>query len=161
MTASQQDLQQDLQQEARQDLRQEESSWPGERVEDLLRELATWGNTTTIVVRGGSVFEFKGPFPEGVMADGYYNLHGLLPGFHGHLRLDRIARVRFQEKTHRGRASYAFCFDTDQAETVFRVFLGRDDKGDLIPGQLAAYEQLKGHARALAADATVPTETSL
>lgn len=146
---------------AQQETQQEELFWPGERAEELLRELATWGNTTTIVVHGGSVFEFKGPFPAGSMAEGYYNLHGPVPGFHGHLRLDRIARVRFQEKTHRGRASYAFCFDTDQSETVFKVFLGRDEAGHLIPEQLAAYEKLKGRALVSATtDPTASTETS-
>lgn len=134
----------------------QEVFWPGERAEELLKELATWGNTTTIVMHGGSVFEFKGPFPDGELAEGYYNLHGPTPGFHGHLRLDRIAQVRFQEKAHRGRQSYAFCFESNSDGTVFKVFLGRDEQGELLPEQILAYTRLKDQATTI-----VSTETSL
>lgn len=136
---------------------QQELFWPGARAEELLRELATWGHTTTIVIHGGSVFEFKGPFPEGTMAEGHYNLHGPTPGFHGHLRLDRIRRIRLQEKTHRGRSSYAFCFENDADESIFKVFLGRDAQGQLIAEQLQAYERLKDQAISLAVLHTLST----
>jgi len=120
---------------------------PAQQVQPLLEELATWGNTTTIVIHHGCVFEFKGRFPTGSVAEGYYNLGGPVPGFHGHLRLDGIARVSFQDRPHRGRTSYAFVFETQEGEAVFKVFLGRDEAGDLLPEQVGRFldirEQLK------------------
>lgn len=115
----------------------------GEYAEDLMRELATWGNTTTIVIHGGCVFEFKGPFPEGAIAEGFYNLDGPVPGFHGHIRLDAIDYIGFQDKQHRGRQSYAFTFQDKHDKNIFKVFLGRDEKGELIAEQVAKFKEIQ------------------
>ncbi len=48
----------------------------GSEAEALLREVATWGKTTTVILHGGCVFEFKGTFPAGNLGMGYYNLDG-------------------------------------------------------------------------------------
>ena len=109
----------------------------------LLQSLPSWGNLVTIVFSGGSVFEFKGPFPPGEMGEGYYNLEGPVPGLHGHLNVSRLASVRFQDKPHRGRASYAFVFEDEAGQAVFKVFLGRDDKGEIFSEQLARFEQIR------------------
>jgi putative heme utilization carrier protein HutX len=115
----------------------------GAQAEALLRKLATWGNTTTIVIHGGCVFEFKGPFPEGSIAQGYYNLNGPVPGFHGHLSLDAINHIAFQDKLHRGRQSYAFNFQDKDGQNIFKVFLGRDQEGELIQEQVDAFKQIQ------------------
>lgn len=116
---------------------------PGTQAEALMRLLATWGNTTTIVIHGGCVFEFKGPFPEGTIAEGYYNLDGPVPGFHGHIRLDAIEHIGFQDKQHRGRQSYAFTFQDNDNKNIFKVFLGRNESGDLIQSQVDAFKKIQ------------------
>lgn len=115
----------------------------GDQAEALMRRLATWGNTTTIVIHGGCVFEFKGPFPEGSIAEGYYNLEGPVPGFHGHIRLDAIVSIGFQDKQHRGRQSYAFTFQDKEGKNIFKVFLGRDENGELIADQVQAFKDIR------------------
>lgn len=115
---------------------------PASQVRPLLEELPRWGNTTTIVIHEGCVFEFKGPFPSGAVAEGYYNLNGPVPGFHGHIKLDRITAVRFQVRPHRGRASYAFVFEAAGGAVVFKVFLGRDDAGELLPRQVERFNEI-------------------
>ncbi len=114
-----------------------------EQVLPLLESLPHWGYLVTIVFAEGNVFEFKGPFPEGSVAEGYYNLDGPSPGLHGHLRLDKLARVRFQDKPHRGRDSYAFVFETEDGNTVFKVFLGRDVSGEVIAAQLEEFQRIR------------------
>jgi len=121
---------------------------PQEAVLPLLRKLPDLGNTTTIVLHGGCVFEYKGRFPEGTLAEGFYNLHGEsaaagYEGFEGHLRLEAMTRVRFQDRPHRGRASFAFVFEDDKGHCLFKVFLGRDADGELVPEQLAFFERLR------------------
>jgi putative heme utilization carrier protein HutX len=116
---------------------------PGSDALGLLQELASWGNTTTIILRGGCVFEFKGPFPAGSMAEGYYNLDGPVPGFHGHIRLEAIESIGLQQRPHRGRDSYAFTFDNAAGENLFKVFLGRDQAGEVIPAQLRAFQAIR------------------
>lgn len=111
--------------------------------ESLLRELASWGPTTTIVLHGGCVFEFKGVFPSGHVAEGYYNLEGGIPGFHGHIRLGEIAAIGFQEKQHRGRDSYAFTFENANGENLFKVFLGRSAAGEVYAEQIERFQYIR------------------
>lgn len=115
----------------------------GSQAEALLRALAQWGPTTTIVQHGGCVFEFKGPFPPGAVGEGYYNLAGATPGFHGHIRLDAIERIAFQERQHRGRDSYAFVFEDAGQVVLFKVFLGRDSTGAVYPEQLRKFHSIR------------------
>ena len=123
-----------------------------EDVLPLLQALPGWGPLTTIVFSHGCVFEFKGAFPRGEAAGGYYNLLGPVPGFHGHLRLDTLAAVGFQDRPHRGRESLALVFVTAEGETVFKVFLGRDASGEIFRAQRQHFEQLRNAASA--SDAT-------
>ncbi len=116
---------------------------PGEYAELLMRELSAWKNTTTIIFQGGCVFEFKGVFPVGRVAEGYYNLSSGGEGFEGHIKLGAIDHIAFQSREHRGRESHAFVFEDDQGEIIFKVFLGRDSDGDLHPEQVAAFNKIK------------------
>lgn len=116
---------------------------PGSQSKFLLEEIATWEEVTTIIVHGGCVFEFKGPFPKGVEAEGFYNLQGDMPGFHGHLNLDRIDHIRFQDKQHRGRQSYAYVFEDADNAVIFKIFLGRDLAGQLFTQQVERFQAMQ------------------
>lgn len=116
---------------------------PGDQAEALLRELASWGHTTTIILHGSCVFEFKGCFPEGSLGHGYYNLEGTIPGLHGHIDLAAIHHIDFQDKPHRGRTSYAFNFQDQDNHNIFKVFLGRQEDGELITEQVARFKAIK------------------
>lgn len=116
---------------------------PGCETKALLQLLSTWGNTTTIILHGGCVFEFKGVFPKGSEGEGFYNLESHGKGFHGHINLAVIDRIAFQDKPHRGRESYAFVFEDKTGSTVFKVFLGRDGNGELHAGQVSAFKQIQ------------------
>jgi hypothetical protein len=109
----------------------------------LLQRLPALGGITCVILHGGCVFEFSGPFPTGTVANGFYNLQGSKPGFHGHLSLEAMARVRFQDRPHRGRASYAFVFEDARSRCLFKVFLGRDASGEVIASQLAFFRSLR------------------
>ena len=116
---------------------------PGASALGVLRELQQWGNVVTIVLHGGSVFEFKGPFPKGEESRGYYNLDGPIPGFHGHLKLSAIDYIGFQERPHAGRPAYALTFNSLSHGNIFKVFLGRDTNGEVCGEQLQRFAALK------------------
>lgn len=116
---------------------------PGSDAKPLMALLATWSHTTTIVLHGGCVFEFKGPFPEGSLGAGFFNLEGPVPGFHGHIRLDAIDHIYLQSRRHRGRESHAFCFQDRHGDNIFKVFLGRDSDGTLLQEQRDCYWQIR------------------
>ncbi len=119
----------------------------GQHAEKILVELSTWGNVTTIILHGGSVFEFKGPFPVGSMGEGFYNLgsaeQGPASGFEGHINLSLITRIDFQERKHRGRDSHALVFNDKNKQPIFKVFVGREENGELIESQLTAFQSFK------------------
>ncbi len=118
---------------------------PGHRAQDLLEQLSEWGSMTTIVIHGGSIFEFTGLFPKATVAEGFYNLKANGSGFHGHLNLQKIEKISFQTKPHRGKESYAFVFEDANSEVIFKVFLGRDEEGNLISSQRDNFYQLMKH----------------
>lgn len=115
----------------------------GAYAELLMRELSNWQNTTTIILHAGCVFEFKGVFPVGSVAEGYYNLGNNGNGFEGHIKLAAIDTIAFQSREHRGRESHAFVFQSDKSETIFKVFLGRDSDGHLLPEQVADFNEIQ------------------
>lgn len=119
---------------------------PGVQIESLLHRIATWGNTTTIIVHGGCVFEFKGAFPAGTSGESYFNLQSGGVGFEGHLNLARIDKVTFQSKPHRGRDSLALVFRDDKDSVIFKVFVGRSQNGDLIEQQVTEFNGLMNQA---------------
>lgn len=127
---------------------------PGQRARDILEALPTWGDLTTIVLHGGCVFEYKGPFPPGTVAGGFYNLQGSRPGFEGHLKLEAIGHIAFQDRPHAGRSAHALTFNDTQGRNIFKVFLGRDSNGAIWPEQLAAYEALRATAEPHSNDCT-------
>ena len=115
----------------------------GEQTEALLTELTTWGNVTTIMHSEGSIFEVKAPFPKGKLAQGYYNLMGKEGEMHGHLRIDLITDIALVSKPFRGKESHYFGFFTEQGNSVFKIYLGRDKKRQLLTEQVKSFAQLK------------------
>jgi len=115
---------------------------PGDNAQQLLEQISDWGAMTTIVIHGGSVFEYTGDFPKATVAEGFYNLQSAGNGFHGHLNLQKIEQIRFQTKPHRGRESYAFVFEDANGDVIFKVFVGRDEKGELLASQRDKFYQL-------------------
>ena len=109
----------------------------------LIEELPGWGRITAIVQSEGSVFEFKGEFPKGSIAHGYYNFMHHKNPFHGHLLVDGITEVAFLSKPHRGSESHSMVFLAPSGNCVFKVFLGRDSERKLISQQVERFKQLK------------------
>ncbi|MCL1124536.1 heme utilization cystosolic carrier protein HutX [Shewanella surugensis] len=83
------------------------ASIPLTHIDALFSSLPEWGNVTTIITVSGNIFEFKGPFPKGKYARGYYNLIPKDNGFHGHLKLDDVTHIVFISKAFRGKESYS------------------------------------------------------
>ena len=75
------------------------------------------------------------------MGRGYFNLMGRT-GFHGHLRHERCARLAFLERPFMGRLSASVLFFNVDGGIMFKVFVGRDGKGELKQEQLLAFRAL-------------------
>lgn len=114
--------------------------------DNLLADLPQWGTMTTIVSASGSIFEVKGTFPKGKYAHGYYNLITKGDGLHGHLKLDDISAIALISKPFRGTESHSINFFGAQGEVVFKVYLGRDKKRQLLPEQVERFAALRQSA---------------
>ncbi|MBS0534007.1 MAG: heme utilization cystosolic carrier protein HutX [Proteobacteria bacterium] len=107
----------------------------------VMGEVAAWGDVTFIVHTDDGIFEFGGPIPPGSEARNYYNLSGA-KGLHGHLRAERCAGICFMERPFFGRLSASILLFNRDGGIMFKIFVGRDDKRDLLPDQLAAFRRL-------------------
>jgi hypothetical protein len=106
-----------------------------------MNDIAGWGEVTLIIHTDDGVMEFTGPIPCGEIGRGYFNLMGRT-GFHGHLRHERCAVVAFVERPFMGRLSASALFVNADGGIMFKVFVGRDDKRELLADQLAAFRAL-------------------
>ena len=107
----------------------------------VMGEVATWGDVTFIVHTDDGIFEFSGAVPPGSIARNYYNLFGTA-GLHGHLRPERCAGVAFMERQFFGRLSASILLFNSDGGIMFKIFVGRDDKRELLPDQLAKFRAL-------------------
>jgi putative heme utilization carrier protein HutX len=124
---------------------------PGAFVE-AMGDIAGWGEVTTIIHTADGIFEITGPVPAGQVAQGYYNLMSRT-GLHGHLRFERCAAIAFLERPFMKRSSAAVLFFNQEGGIMLKVFVGRDENGDLKPDQLTAFHALAEKLQTAAAPA--------
>jgi heme iron utilization protein len=117
-------------------------SAPGARFAEIWGDLVAWGPVTFIVHTEDGVFETKAPLPPGTEARGYFNIHGDSP-LGGHLRIARCAAIYFVDRPFFGRRSCSLQFINLEGGAMFKVFVGRDEKRELLADQLARFEQLR------------------
>ncbi|WP_375057528.1 heme utilization cystosolic carrier protein HutX [Zobellella sp. DQSA1] len=115
----------------------------GKHARTILERVAEWGPVTTIVEVAGSVFEVKAALPKGRLGHGYFNLFGQPGQLHGHLKLEAIAHVALLSRPHRGKEAHAIVFYDAEEHCIFKIYLGRDERGELFPDQVQAFNALK------------------
>jgi putative heme utilization carrier protein HutX len=112
----------------------------GAAAQSIFERLVGFGPVMTIMHSFGSIFEVKAPFPKGKVAHGYYNLMGKEGELNGHLNLDRIKNIALVSKPFRGRESHYIGFFCESGNNIFKVYLGRDKKRNLIPDQVKLFK---------------------
>ena len=120
---------------------------PAGEAEALLADLSSWGQVTTIVESDGSIFEVKAPFPKGKNARGYYNLMGRDGELHGHLKLDNVAGIALVSKLFMGKEGHSFQFFGHSGRCIFKVYLGRDEKRQLLADQVTRFMALRHNSQ--------------
>jgi putative heme utilization carrier protein HutX len=114
---------------------------PGSAFIEAMTDIADWGDVTVIVHTDDGIMEFGGPVPKGEVGRGYFNLMSRT-GFHGHLRHERCANIAFVERPFMKRTSCLLIFLNSDGGIMFKIFVGRDDKGELKSDQLAKFRAL-------------------
>lgn len=114
---------------------------PGSAFIDAMNDISEWGDVQVIVHTEDGIMECGGPVPKGQVARGYFNLMGRT-GFHGHLKHDRCAAIAFVERPFMGRTSNLMIFINSDGGIMFKVFVGRDEKGQLKEDQVVKFRAL-------------------
>ncbi|SGY99258.1 heme utilization cystosolic carrier protein HutX [Moritella viscosa] len=121
---------------------QEVNMLPAEQAQRLLSDIANWGKVTCIIEVSGFVFEVKAPFPKGRNAYGYYNLSHDSVGLQGHLKLKNVSAIALLTRKVQGKLSYYVQFFDHDGNSVFKIYLGRDKDGQIIPEQITRFHAL-------------------
>jgi putative heme utilization carrier protein HutX len=116
-----------------------------------MEEIATWGPVTVIAHTKDVILEFEGPLPPGRLGHGFYNLQGGHGGLHGHLRADNCKTIVFLQRPFMGKDTASVQFFNADGEAMFKIFVGRDDKGVLRADQIARLTTLQNRLSTLAA----------
>ncbi len=112
----------------------------GNQFVEVMQEVSAWGPVTLIINTPEMVFEGKGPLRKGKVAGGYYNIPGVIGG---HFKPDGFATISFLTRELMGRMSKSIFFLNRPGQCVFKIYLGRDNGGGLLPEQVTRFEELR------------------
>jgi putative heme utilization carrier protein HutX len=115
---------------------------PGSEFEKILSSLTSWGPIVFIVHTQDIVLECEGTIPPGSFARGYFNLHGDSP-IGGHIKAENCMSIAFVMRPFMGRESRSIQFFNSTGEAMFKIFVRRDEKRELIGEQVERFDALK------------------
>lgn len=114
---------------------------PGKAFIDVMQDVATWGTVLSLVHTRDVIFECRSPLPAGDVSRGFYNLqHGSPLG--GHLRADRCADIFFLRRRFMGKETCSLVFCNDEGDGMFKIFVDRNEQGELREEQVARFDEL-------------------
>lgn len=113
----------------------------GDAFADIMQEIASWGEVLFLVHNADIVLECTGSLPPGSFAHGYFNIHGDSP-IGGHIKADNCKAIAFVVRGLK-RIGMSVQFYNAAGESMFKIFVRRDDKRELIPEQVARFEALR------------------
>jgi putative heme utilization carrier protein HutX len=113
-----------------------------ERFESLWQEMATWGRVLFLVHTPDIVLECEGSLPVGSFGHGYYNIHGDSP-IGGHIKAANCVAIYVVDRQFPKRRVCSVQFFNGAGEVMFKIFVRRDAKRELLADQLERFEALK------------------
>ena len=122
---------------------------PGSLFETVFAELTSWGEVLFIVHTPDIVLECAGKIPPGSFARGYFNIHGDSP-IGGHLKAENCTHIAFVSRPFMGRPSRSLQFFNGAGEAMFKIFVRRDEKRELLADQVAGFDALRAKLAAAA-----------
>jgi heme iron utilization protein len=115
--------------------------------EDIWQNLTTWGDVLFIVHTQDIVLECQGALPAGTFGAGYFNIHGDSP-IGGHIKAANCRAIYLVDRLFHGRRSCSVQFFNAEGEAMFKVFVRRDEKRELLLDQCVKFEALAARLQA-------------
>lgn len=113
----------------------------GDNFVRVMTEISGWGEITFLVHTDDLILEAKGIVPPGSEARGFYNLHGKPIG--GHLKAENCASISFVSRPLFTSETRSVQFYNKDGACMFKIYLGRDEKRQLIPEQVNKFESYR------------------
>lgn len=114
----------------------------GEHFVNILQQISNIGSVTVITNTADAILEILGPFPPVEISHGFYNLIGGKTGLHGHLRPSRCESIYFVERPFMKRSTASILFVNPEGNIIFKIFLGRNENGEIHANQLEAFRAM-------------------
>ncbi len=114
---------------------------PGDVLAQTLDDISTWGEITFIVNTGPVILEVKSEMGKGQLAGDMYNLNE--KPICGHLNAAACGRVAFVRRKLFSMETRSVQFYAKDGNCMFKIYLGRDAKRQLIPAQIEAFDALE------------------
>ena len=114
----------------------------GSRLEEIMGAVSEWGEVLFLVHTPDIVLECAGSVPPGSFGRGYFNIYGDSP-ISGHIKADNCAHIAFVTRPFMGRPSRSLQFFNGNGEAMFKVFVRRDKERNLLPDQVARFDELR------------------
>ncbi|AHG78530.1 Coproporphyrinogen III oxidase [Mannheimia varigena USDA-ARS-USMARC-1312] len=116
----------------------------GDRFVEIMQEIANWNEAVTFIIHTpDAIAEVTGKLPQGKIGRGFYNFEsGEEGGVHGHLRYENCAAIYLLDRPFMGKRTVALTFINQNGKAMFKIFAGRDEKGQLRENQIIAMQKL-------------------
>ncbi len=116
---------------------------PAADFEAVWKEMTTWEKITFLNISPGCILEVKGKLPEGAFGHGYFNLHDDNSPIGGHIMHDKLGSIWLVSKPFFKLESHCVLVFDEPGDLMFGVFLGRDDKKQLLEDVKQSFLRLR------------------
>lgn len=117
----------------------------GSRIIEILQAVAAWDESVTFIAHTpDAIVEVSGKLPNGKVGRGFYNFdHPETDGgVHGHIYYENCASIYLLERPFMGKATCSLNFINRNGGAMFKIFVGRDEAGELKQHQIEAMRKL-------------------
>ena len=117
----------------------------GGRIVEILQAVAAWDEAVTFIAHTpDAIVEVTGKLPDGKVGRGFYNFEHPETdgGVHGHIYYENCAAIYLIERPFMGKATCSLNFINRNGGAMFKIFVGRDENGELKQHQIEAMRKL-------------------
>lgn len=112
-------------------------------LDEILNEISSWGELMFCKNTPEFIIEFKCFISSPKKARGYINFAGKSGFLGGHLKEGSIKKIGFVSTKFMGVLGKSVHFYNEKNETIFKFYLSRNEKRELLKDQVEKFENLK------------------
>lgn len=113
------------------------------KFDEIMQDIQNWGEVLFIKNTPSFVIEIKTNIPSGKYGHGFYNFDMKESNFGGHLKVDDIDKILFVSTKFMSMLGHSVQFYDKNGENIFKIYVARDKKRNLLENQVKAFEKLK------------------